>query len=71
MEQDSDAEDTLEQDFENLCLDLNMDVKSKETAWSNVLKIQENYTLEVGHKLTTSEPAQLPLARSARPPLTG
>ena len=50
MEQDSDAEDTLEQDFENLCLDLNMDVKSKETAWSNVLKIQENYTLEVGHK---------------------
>ena len=45
MEQD--IENTLEQEFDNLCLDLNMDVRSKQMAWNSVLNIKENYTLEV------------------------
>jgi hypothetical protein len=42
-----DGEDKLEEKYDELCLDLNMDRKTKEEAWKNYEKIKKNYTLEV------------------------
>ncbi|XP_060567628.1 retinoblastoma-like protein 1 isoform X1 [Ruditapes philippinarum] len=41
-----DGEDKLEEKYDELCLDLNMDRKTKEEAWKNYEKIKKNYTLE-------------------------
>lgn len=42
-----DGEDKLCEKYDELCLDLNMDKKTKEEAWKNYEKIKKNYTLEV------------------------
>lgn len=44
-----DGEDKLGEKYDELCLDLNMDKKTKEEAWKNYEKIKKNYTLEVTH----------------------
>lgn len=41
-----DGEDKLEEKYDEICLDLNMDKKTKEEAWKNYEKIKKNYTLE-------------------------
>lgn len=41
-----DGEDAVESQFEELCLDLNMDKKAKDEAYENYQKIIENYSLE-------------------------
>ena len=41
-----DGEDVVESQFEELCLDLNMDKKAKDEAFENYQKILENYSLE-------------------------
>ena len=41
-----DGEDAVESQFEELCLDLNMDKKAKDEAFENYQKILENYSLE-------------------------
>ena len=47
MDNSTDNDDQLEQAYDNLCLDLNMDTTAKESAFENFMKIKENYTLEV------------------------
>lgn len=42
-----DGDDRLDDRYDELCLDLNMDKKTKEDAWRNYEKIKKNYTLEV------------------------
>ena len=39
--------ESVYQQFEEVCLDLNMDVKTKGEAWLNYQKILANYSLEV------------------------
>lgn len=41
------SEDRVEGRFEELCLDLNMDKKTKETAWNSYERIKKNFSLEV------------------------
>ena len=41
-----DGEDAVESQFDELCLDLNMDKKAKDEAFENYQKIIENYSLE-------------------------
>lgn len=41
-----DGEDAVESQFEELCLDLNMDKKARDEALENYQKILENYSLE-------------------------
>ncbi|KAL5021351.1 hypothetical protein ScPMuIL_000506 [Solemya velum] len=41
-----DGDEIVGQRFDDLCLDLNMDKKSKEEAWLSYQRIRENYTLE-------------------------
>jgi len=40
------TEDNVEEKFEELCLDLNMDKKTKEESWESYEKIKKNYSLE-------------------------
>ncbi|XP_052230201.1 retinoblastoma-like protein 1 isoform X2 [Dreissena polymorpha] len=40
------ADENVEEKFEELCLDLNMDKKSKDEAWKNYQKIKKNYSLD-------------------------
>ena len=42
-----DGDDVLQQDYDELCLDLNMDSASKADAWEAFQRIRLNYTLEV------------------------
>lgn len=42
-----DNEDNIEQRYEELCLELNMDANAKEEAWQAYERINTNYTLEV------------------------
>lgn len=39
-------EEQLDEKYDELCLDLNMDKKTKEEAWKNYEKIKRNYSLE-------------------------
>lgn len=41
------SDDRVEERYEELCLDLNMDKKAKDEAWKNYEKIKKNYSLEV------------------------
>ena len=41
-----DGDDAVETQFEELCLDLNMDKKAKDEALGNYQRMLENYTLE-------------------------
>lgn len=41
------SDDRVEERYEELCLDLNMDKKAKDDAWKNFEKIKKNYSLEV------------------------
>ncbi|KAL4235049.1 Retinoblastoma-like protein 1 [Mactra antiquata] len=41
-----DGDDLLDDRYDELCLDLNMDKKTKEEAWRNYERIKKNYTLE-------------------------
>lgn len=41
-----DGDNAVETQFEELCLDLNMDKKAKDEALGNYQKMLENYTLE-------------------------
>ena len=41
------GDENVEDRYEELCLDLNMDKNTKEEAWDNYDKIRQNYTLEV------------------------
>jgi hypothetical protein len=43
-----DGDENIEQRFEELCLDLNMDKSAKDEAWQAFERISTNYTLEVG-----------------------
>jgi len=41
------SDSQVEENFEELCLDLNLDTKSKEEAWKNYDRIKKNFMLEV------------------------
>lgn len=51
-----DGEDVVESQFEELCLDLNMDKKAKDEAFENYQKILENYSLEACFNRNLSYP---------------
>ncbi|XP_052816423.1 retinoblastoma-like protein 1 isoform X2 [Mya arenaria] len=40
------SDENVEEKFEELCLDLNMDKRTKEESWKNYQKIKKNYLLE-------------------------
>ena len=42
------SDEAIEQKYEELCLDLNMDRTAKQNAWEAFQRIRVNYTLEVG-----------------------
>ena len=43
-----DGDEAIEQKYDELCYDLNMDSASKLDAWETFQRIRLNYTLEVG-----------------------
>ncbi|XP_048757821.2 retinoblastoma-like protein 1 isoform X3 [Ostrea edulis] len=46
MEPTEDTDDAVERKYSELCLDLNMDKRTKEESWESYQKIQTKYTLE-------------------------
>ncbi|XP_061162475.1 retinoblastoma-like protein 1 isoform X1 [Saccostrea echinata] len=46
MEPTEDTEDAVERKYNELCLDLNMDKRTKEESWENYQNIKTKYTLE-------------------------
>ena len=48
------SDEAIEQKYEELCLDLNMDRTAKQNAWEAFQRIRVNYTLEVGLNVQTS-----------------
>ena len=42
-----DGDDNVEQRFDELCLDLNMDKNAKDEAWNSYQRIRTSYSLEV------------------------
>jgi hypothetical protein len=46
MEPSEDTDDAVERKYSELCLDLNMDKRTKEESWESYQKILTKYTLE-------------------------